>query len=262
MAAKPNPKTAPPITLASSLIAPVLSAVASSTFGTTATPGPPIAGSSLPPRTGQTPQSTIPRGPVFPNQANPVPIKFGSGSATVSLSSGSFARDNPRTKSVAGGGSGVTLLASVFPQEYWRSVEILETMMRGICIHAMQSMKSLHFGRTPAPAVMGVLLALNEVKDGTRSAGKGWQVYIHSSVRGVPAVGPRAQAILHTTLKARIGGGRRWFTISRLCVLRWGCFPISCPQSHSLEADWASGVMRRTGIYDDISGWRFPTQAR
>jgi len=136
----------------------------------------------------------------------------------VSLSSGSFAEDNPRTKSVAGGSPDVTLSASAFPQEYWRNVEVLETMMRGICIHAMQSMKSLHFGRTPAPAVMGVLLALNEAKDGTRTVGKGWQVYIHGSVRGVPAGGPRAQAILHPTLKARIGRAKMVHHFSSMCA--------------------------------------------
>lgn len=204
MAAKPSTKTAPPISLAASIVAPVLTGVVSSAFGNTANPGPPAPGIAPPPRTGPPLNPTAPQGPVFPNQANPKPIKFGSGDATVYLNSGHFARDNPGTRSVAGGGASVTLSVDAFPQQYWRNVETLETMMRGLCINAVQSMKAINFGRTPAPAVMGVLLALNEVKDGTRTVGKGWQVYIHSSVRGVPRGGPKAQAVVHPALKARV----------------------------------------------------------
>ena len=204
MATKSSPKTAPPISLASSIVAPVLTGVVSSAFGNTANPGPPAGGKAPPPRTGPPLNSTAPQGPVFPNQANPKPIKFGSGDSTVYLNRGQFARNNPSTRSVAGGGASVTLSADAFPQEYWSNVQALETMMRGICINAVKSMKGIDFGRTPAPAVMGVLLALNEVKDGTRTVGKGWQVYIHSSVRGVPRGGAKAQAVVHPALKARV----------------------------------------------------------
>ena len=191
MATRSNPKTAPPSSVAASIVAPVVTGVVSCAFDNTANPGPPL-------------KSTAPQYPVFPNQANPRPIKLGSGDATVYLNSGHFARNNPCTRSVAGGGASVTLSADAFPEEYWSNVETLETMMRGICINAVQSMKGIDFETTPAPAVMGVLLALNEVKDGERTVGKGWQIYIHSSVRGVPCGGPQAQALIHPTLKKRV----------------------------------------------------------
>jgi len=65
--------------------------------------------------------------------------------------------------------------------------------MRRICINAVQSMKAIHSGLTAAPAV-----------DGRRTVGKGGQVDIHSSVRGVQPGGLRSWAVLHPRLKARI----------------------------------------------------------
>lgn len=247
MATKSSPKAATSIGFMSAVMEPVVSGVVSSTIGNTANlssppkPGPPpktfasaVKASGVTgtvssstgitaklgpaPKTGSPPSAIGVQGPVFPNQANPKPIEFGSGTASVVENSGRFARDNPSTKSVAGGGAGVTLSENAFPQESWRNVAILENMMRGICINAVKSMKGINFAGKPAPAVIGVLLALNEVKDGTGTARKGWQFYIHSSVRGVPLGGPKAQAVVHPVLKARIENAGIVHHFSSMCA--------------------------------------------
>lgn len=149
-------------------------------------------------------------------KANPNAAAAASNPAVsnVSSNSGHFARDNKGTTSVAGGGPGVTLSADTVDGQ---NVELLETMMRGIAINAVHNMKALNLGPNP-PAVMGVLLAKGEVKAGSGDARQGWQVYIHSSVKGDPPGGPRAQAELHPALKERIQRAGLVHHFSSMCA--------------------------------------------
>ena len=134
------------------------------------------------------------------------------GVSSVSLNSGYFASKNRGTISVAGGGSSVT----ISPNALGPNFEFAEKVMRRIAIDAVQDMQGLQL-KDP-PAVMGVLLAMGEMRDGSDTVHQGWQVYIHSSVKGDPPGGPRTQAVLHPKLKALIQNAGYVHHFSSMCA--------------------------------------------
>ena len=174
--------------LTASLLGPVARGVASLTFTTTGS------NHTQDPRVQNNPEASTPAPrKLFRNQENPTPIEFGDPSdpveavflnSTSNPNSSAFFKLNNRTTSVYGGGrASLTFSDSVI--QSMRNARKLESFLRRSCINAIMSMKRLKFDDPPAS--MCVMLARGQGVD------LGWQIWIHSGVKGRRPVGGQAR---------------------------------------------------------------------
>lgn len=173
-------------TFGSHVAIPLLSSIISGVAGAKGT-GERLSAPSQPPPPPTTTQ--------WPRQENPTPTVFSvedTRLSSVFRNSGKFSQMNRGTISVSGGGANFMVAPNLRPSE---------TIMRGIAINAVHDMTAT--GITPLPAVMGVLLAKSQMRLGSKPADvrEGWQVYIHSSVKGSNRGG---KTMIHPDLQARI----------------------------------------------------------